>query len=112
MDYAATAIAERRRNPGEDLLSQFCVAEIDGERLTEREVLLTTTTLIMAGVESLGGFTVMFALNMADFADSRREIVADPALLPDAAGPGDSLRRLVRRFPARAGDQSSMLTGS
>ncbi len=84
MDYAASVIAERRRNPGEDLLSQFCVAEIDGERLTEREVLLTTTTLIMAGVESLGGFTIMFALNMADFADSRREIVADPALLPDA----------------------------
>lgn len=84
MDYAASVIAERRRNPGEDLLSQFCMAEIDGERLTEREVLLTTTTLIMAGIESLGGFTVMFALNMADFADSRREIVADPALLPDA----------------------------
>jgi cytochrome P450 len=84
MDYAGGVIAERRRNPGEDLLSQFCLAEIDGERLTEREVLLTTTTLIMAGVESLGGFTVMFGLNMADFAAARREIVADPALLPDA----------------------------
>ena len=84
MDYAGGVIAERRRNPGEDLLSQFCLAEIDGERLTEREVLLTTTTLIMAGVESLGGFTVMFGLNMADFADARREIVADPTLLPDA----------------------------
>ena len=84
MDYAGGVIAERRRNPGDDLLSQFCLAEIDGERLTEREVLLTTTTLIMAGVESLGGFTVMFGLNMADFADARREIVADPTLLPDA----------------------------
>lgn len=83
-DYAAGVIEGRRRNPGDDLLSQFCLAEIDGERLTEREVLLTTTTLIMAGVESLGGFTVMFALNMADFPDARRAVVADPALLPDA----------------------------
>jgi cytochrome P450 len=83
-DYAAGVIAERRRNPAEDLISQFCVAEIDGERLAEREVLLTTTTLIMAGIESLGGFTVMFALNMADFAAARAELVANPALLPDA----------------------------
>jgi cytochrome P450 len=28
------------------------MAEIDGDRLDEREVLLTTTTLIMAGVEA------------------------------------------------------------
>lgn len=83
-DYAAKIIAERRKNPGDDLLSQFFVAEIDGERLAEREVLLTTTTLIMAGVESLGGFTVMFALNLADFADARRELIANPALIPDA----------------------------
>ena len=30
-------------------------------------MLLTTTTLIMAGIESLGGFMAMFALNMADY---------------------------------------------
>jgi cytochrome P450 len=83
-DYAGRIIAERRRNPGNDLLSQFCVAEIDGERLSEREVLLTTTTLMMAGIESLGGFTAMFGLNMADFPDARRELAANPALLPDA----------------------------
>jgi cytochrome P450 len=83
-DYAAKIIAARRKNPGDDLLSQFFVAEIDGERLAEREVLLTTTTLIMAGVESLGGFTVMFALNLADFAAARRELIANPALIPDA----------------------------
>jgi cytochrome P450 len=38
----------------------------------------------MAGIESLGGFTVMFALNLADFADARRELVANPALIADA----------------------------
>lgn len=83
-DYAAKVIAERQKNPGEDLISQFGLAEIDGEKLAEREVLLTTTTLIMAGIESLGGFTVMFALNMADFPEARRELVANPALIPDA----------------------------
>jgi cytochrome P450 len=83
-EYAAKVIAERRANPTNDLISQFSMAEIDGDKLDEREVLLTTTTLIMAGVESLGGFMSMFALNMADFAEARRQCVANPALLPDA----------------------------
>jgi len=47
-------------------------------------VLLTTMTLIMAGVESLGGFMAMFGLNMADYPDARRAIIANPALLADA----------------------------
>jgi cytochrome P450 len=124
-DYAAKIIAERRKNPGDDLLSQFFVAEIDGERLAEREVLLTTTTLIMAGVESLGGFTVMFALNLADFAEARRELIANPALIPDAMEEslryntsGQRFRRCLTRDVAlhgqtmQAGDFVCMAYGS
>jgi cytochrome P450 len=82
--YAAKVIAERRANPQNDLISHFALAEIDGDRLNEREVLLTTTTLIMAGVESLGGFMSMFGYNLANFAETRRAVVANPALLADA----------------------------
>jgi cytochrome P450 len=82
--YAATVIAERRARPQNDLISHFAQATIEGDRLSERELLMTTTTLIMAGVESLGGFMSMFGLNLADFPDVRRALVADPALLPDA----------------------------
>ncbi|PMU64982.1 cytochrome P450, partial [Pseudomonas sp. FW215-L2] len=41
-DYASKVIAERRANPQNDLISHFSMAEIDGDRLDEREVLLTT----------------------------------------------------------------------
>jgi cytochrome P450 len=82
--YAAKVIAERRAKPQNDLISHFSQAEIEGDKLDEREVLLTTTTLIMAGTESLGGFMAMFGLNLADFADARRAVAANPALLPDA----------------------------
>ena len=37
-----------RAAPLNDLISNFALAEIDGDRLDDREVLLTTTTLIMA----------------------------------------------------------------
>lgn len=82
--YAAKVIAQRRANPGDDLISHFSTAELDGDQLTEQEVLLTTTTLIMAGIESMGGFMTMFALNLADFPEARKACVADPALLADA----------------------------
>lgn len=83
-DYAAKVIAERRANPGDDLISHFSTAQLDGDQLTEQEALLTTTTLIMAGIESLGGFMTMFALNLADHPEARKACVADPALLSDA----------------------------
>ncbi len=47
-------------------------------------MLLTTTSLIMAGVESLGGFLAMFALKLADLPEAREAVVADLGLLPDA----------------------------
>ena len=83
-DYAAEVIAQRLAEPRDDLISHFAAAEIDGDRLDDREVLLTTTTLIMAGIESLGGFMSMLALNLADLPDVRKAVVAEPGLLPDA----------------------------
>ncbi len=100
-DYAAGVIAQRRANPRNDLISHFSTAEIDGDKLDEREVLLTTTTLIMAGIESLGGFMAMFALNMADQVDARRACVANPALLPDAVEESLRFNTSAQRFRRR-----------
>jgi len=97
-EYAAGVIAERRARPLNDLISHFSMAEIDGDRLDEREVLLTTTTLIMAGIESLGGFMTMFALNLADHADARRQCVANPVLLVDAVEESLRFNTSAQRF--------------
>ena len=97
-DYASKVIGERRANPQNDLISHFSMAEIDGDRLDEREVLLTTTTLIMAGIESLGGFMSMFAFNLADFKEARQAVVANPELLPDAIEESLRFNTSAQRF--------------
>jgi hypothetical protein len=97
-DYAARVIAERRKHPQNDLISHFSTAEIEGDRLDEREVLLTTTTLIMAGIESLGGFMAMFAVNMAEHPDARASVAANPALLPDAIEESLRFNTSAQRF--------------
>jgi cytochrome P450 len=100
-EYASKVIALRRAAPRNDLISNFAQAEIDGDRLDEREVLLTTTTLIMAGVESLGGFMMMFALNLADHAEARQAVVRNPAQLPDAIEESLRFNTSAQRFRRR-----------
>lgn len=100
-EYAGRVIAMRRADPRNDLISHFAQAEIDGDRLDEREVLLTTTTLIMAGVESLGGFMMMFAYNLATFTESRQAVVEHPALLVDAIEESLRFNTSAQRFRRR-----------
>lgn len=83
-DFALELIAERKRQPGTDLISRLVTSEIDGKKLTPQEVQMTSATFIMAGVESASSFMTMLAINLADHADSRRRVVANPDLLPDA----------------------------
>lgn len=97
-DYAENLVQERKKNPGDDLLSNFITAEIDGEKLLDKEVQLTVTTLIMAGIESLSGFLGMFAYNLADHAEARRALVADPALIPDAMEESLRFNTSAQRF--------------
>ncbi|MFA7588249.1 MAG: cytochrome P450, partial [Novosphingobium sp.] len=96
--FAQDLVEQRKRNPGQDLLSNFITAEIDGEKLLDREVQLTVTTLIMAGIESLSGFMAMFGLNLADHAEARRALVADPGRIPDAIEESLRFNTSAQRF--------------
>ncbi|KQW76848.1 cytochrome [Devosia sp. Root413D1] len=52
MDYVREMIAERRRQPREDLLTHMLTTEVDGEKLTDDEVISTTILLLNAGHEA------------------------------------------------------------
>lgn len=97
-DYAEGLVQQRKANPGDDLLSNFITAEIDGEKLLDKEVQLTVTTLIMAGIESLSGFMGMFALNLADHPEARRALALDPSLIPDAMEESLRFNTSAQRF--------------
>lgn len=51
-DCMRNLIAERRSNPGDDLLSALIRAEADGQRLTEAEMVTTAILLLNAGHEA------------------------------------------------------------
>ena len=97
-DYAENLVVERKKNPGDDLLSNFITAEIDGEKLEDREIQMTVTTLLMAGIESLSGFMSVFAMNLADHPDARRALAADLSLIPNAVEESLRFNTSAQRF--------------
>ena len=52
VDYVRLLLAERRAHPGGDLVSHLAAAEIDGDRLTEDEVIATAILTLNAGHEA------------------------------------------------------------
>jgi cytochrome P450 len=124
-DFLTAEVANRRKNPTDDLITHLAEAEIDGDRLSEREVVLTTATFVMAGVESLSSFMSMFALNLHDYPDARRRIIADPTLTAPAIEESLRFNTSAQRFKRtvmreielhgrkmRAGDKVALAFGS
>lgn len=70
-------IADRRRNPGDDLLSSLVQAEVDGERLTDDEISSFFMLLIIAGNDTTRQSTSHGLKALTDFPDERAWLMAD-----------------------------------
>jgi cytochrome P450 len=77
-------MAERRAHPRDDLMSALLAAEVDGQRLTEEELLGFCFLLLVAGNDTTTSLIGSGALLLAQHPDQRQELVADRRLLRDA----------------------------
>lgn len=82
--YFSGLLDERRREPREDLVSALSVAEVDGERLSERELVSFCQLLLIAGQETTKNLIANFTLTLADHPDVHAELVRDLDLVPGA----------------------------
>jgi cytochrome P450 len=82
--YLQALFEERRREPGEDLVSALVAVEDGGDTLSERELSSMVSLLIVAGHETtvslIGNATVALLTNP----EQRALIERDPSLLPRA----------------------------
>jgi len=83
-DFMRETVAMRRREPADDLITKLAEAEIDGDALSEREIVLTTAMFVVAGVESLSSFMSIFAMNLAQMPEVQGAVREDPALMKPA----------------------------
>lgn len=82
--YFDGVIEDRMANPGDDLLSRFTQAEIDGRRMSKDEMLDISFLFILGGLDTVTSTLDCSIAYLAQHADRRRQLVEDPSLVPAA----------------------------
>ena len=104
-------IADRRRNPRADVMSELATAMLsDGSMPTEVEVMRVATFLFAAGQDTTARFLAMCMHTLAEHPDAQASLRADPQLIPNFIeevlrfdGPVKTSHRMVRKPTTLAG---------
>jgi cytochrome P450 len=83
-EYFQKLIAARRVEARDDLLSVLAGAEIDGDRLTDDDLLKFAFLLLVAGNETTRNLIALGTLALIGHPDQCRLLVDDPSLIPGA----------------------------
>ncbi len=83
-NYFSRLLEERRRAPREDLISALSVAEVDGERLSEAELVSFCFLLLAAGQETTKNLITNAIVCLTDYPDSMERLMREPTLMPTA----------------------------
>ena len=82
--YLADMIAQRRARPADDLLTRLIEAEVDGERLTQHEILGFFQLLVVAGQDTTSSLITNTVLCLFDSPEQFARLKKQPELLPSA----------------------------
>lgn len=93
MVYGMTKVAERRANPGNDLISTIAKAEIDGKLIDDFTLSGMVLLLLLGGLDTVASTLGFYAQFLAKHPEHRRQLVEHPDLIPNAN------EELLRRFP-------------
>lgn len=106
-EYFLGLIAEKRRRPGDDLLSALAHAESNGDRLSDDEVVTMASLLFGAGFETTTNLFGNGLLGLLRHPDQLALLRSDPSLmanLPDEFLRYDGTAQLVNRVTEAAID--------
>lgn len=118
--YVHALIAQRRAIPGEDIASSLVNGKVDGRPVTDKEANAMISNLIHGGLDTVRVNMTFIAHFLANSPTHRRQLVDDPALIPNAIDEMlrwlslPSIARCVKRdlefhgVQLRAGDQVLM----
>ncbi len=82
--YMLSIIEERRANPGGDLLSVLCTAEIDGVNMTDQEIKAFCSLLLTAGGETTDKALTLLFKNLIENPEQMEAVRNDRSLIDKA----------------------------
>src|SRR5262249_30170467 len=80
--YAAQLVAERRKHPQNDLISQLITIEEEGDRLSTPELIAMIPLLTFGGHETTSNLISTSILTLLDHPDQLAKLKADLSLVP------------------------------
>lgn len=83
-DYFRDAIADQRRSPRPGLLGALLAAEVDGDRLTDEEIIANVIVTMVGGLETTTNLIGNGVLTLLRNPRQLERMAADPAVLPAA----------------------------
>ena len=83
--YVAKLVEDRRRSPGEDLVSELIAAEQAGDRLSDEECKALVRDVLNGGVDTTQSQLSHGVRMFADHPDQWQRLAAEPSLAPQAA---------------------------
>ena len=95
--YSTELVARKRADPCDDIATSLLHAEVDGQRLTEREFNFLFLLLINAGGDTTRNLVAGGMCALMDNPEERAKLEADPSLLPTAV---EEMLRYVTTFIA------------
>ncbi|HLG61622.1 MAG TPA: cytochrome P450 [Ktedonosporobacter sp.] len=82
--YLKSLMTERRKHPGEDLLTKMVLAEENGDMLSEDEIVIATNFLLFAGHETTANLIAVGLSYLLQNPEQLAQLRADPAKTPAA----------------------------
>jgi len=77
--YLKSLMAERRKHPGEDLLTKMVLAEENGDMLSEDEIVIATNFLLFAGHETTANLIGVGMYHLLQHPEQLAQLRDDPA---------------------------------
>ncbi|MFP6773592.1 MAG: cytochrome P450 [Alphaproteobacteria bacterium] len=83
-EFFAEMVADRRKNPGDDMISQLLEKELDGEPVTDRTAVGMCNLMLVAGIDTTWSSIGSALWHLASTPSDRQRLASEPELFPSA----------------------------
>lgn len=84
LEYFSELVEQRQASPGEDFVSYLTQAEIDGEPMADSDIILSSMSVLLAGIDTTWSVLGFAIKHLAEDQELQQRLREDPGLIESA----------------------------